>query len=101
MGKQNNPEIATFHLNASATCCFARTHETRLKYGMVTAQQIHVSQRSTLHQTRPRNHSISQCVTLTLDVYEVCRCQSLCEQEGQHPLIGQRAANFRRDLEAT
>ena len=23
------------------------------------------------------------------------------EQEGQHPLTGQRAANFRRDLEAT
>jgi len=23
------------------------------------------------------------------------------KQEGQHPLTGQRAANFRRDLEAT
>ena len=26
---------------------------------------------------------------------------SYSEQEGQHPLTGQRAANFRRDLEAT
>jgi len=26
---------------------------------------------------------------------------SVDKQEGQHPLTGQRAANFRRDLEAT
>jgi len=32
-----------------------------------------------------------QCITST----------ELLRQEGQHPLTGQRAANFRRDLEAT
>jgi len=29
------------------------------------------------------------------------RCVHERKQEGQHPLTGQRAANFRRDLEAT
>jgi len=28
-------------------------------------------------------------------------CIYVKEQEGQHPLTGQRAANFRRELEAT
>jgi len=28
-------------------------------------------------------------------------CIDNWKQEGQHPLTGQRAANFRRDLEAT
>jgi len=33
---------------------------------------------------------------LRLDVYQVYhRVWSLCQQEGQHPLTGQRAANFR------
>jgi len=27
--------------------------------------------------------------------------ETVTEQEGQHPLTGQRAANFRRDLGAT
>jgi len=43
-----------------------------------------------------REHSMVQYVTLRLDVYQVCQGDSRCfKQEGQHPLTGQRVANFR------
>ena len=69
-----------------------------------------------------KNHSTSQAVMEVVDkIYQYCDNREvttgifldlqkafdtvnhpvLIEQEGQHPLTGQRAANFRRDLEPT
>ena len=48
--------------------------------------------------------TIKICTEFELSIsthYENTKGDSKYRQEGQHPLAGQRAANFRRDLEAT
>jgi len=62
------------------------------------------------YQTHHKLHFVSfqedsalvHCACNTVQLLQRCRLtEHLSKEEGQHPLTGQRAANFRRDLAAT